>query len=312
LLRDLIGHAELIKRCRFAGAKIGLVQSSKWIKVDSMCACIRAILQCGIFALVASCMAGDGFAQSKEPRFDVVSIKPLGPKGGPAPFTGELILPGGMFRDPGTTLRYLIATAYDIEDAASTVIDLPKWAEAAGYAITAKAGPDYPAVTAKQNQENVKEMLRSMLADRFRLKIHQEQRKTKVLVLQVKEGGAKLQPTSAPVPPEKEGRLGMGLGDRGGSFSGKKVTIAQLARLVGLFLKERVEDRTGLTGFYDFNESWKAPYRDGDPVPSDTLGPEGLAELVSYLDQKLRLILKPEMAPAQFWVVDHVEMPDAN
>lgn len=70
---------------------------------------VRATLRGGVVALVGACMVTSNvFVQSKELRFDAVSIKPLGPAGGPVPFSGELILPGGTFRDPGTQLRYLM------------------------------------------------------------------------------------------------------------------------------------------------------------------------------------------------------------
>lgn len=276
-------------------------------------------MRAGVFSAVFSasviCALASGlFAQSTEPRFNAVVIRPLGDKGGPAPGMGELIQPGGLFRDPGTTLRALIEEAYDFDDLSGLKITgLPKWAETAGYAITAKAGPDYPInISSTQNRENVKAMLRAMLADRFQLKIRQEQRPTRVLVLQVKPGGATLRPAAALAQGEEGGRLSAAMGDRRGGFSGKKVTIAQLARTLSLFLAQRVEDRTGLAGFYDFDERWTAPYRDGDPVASDRLGPDGLAQLVSYLDQNLGLILKPETVPADFWVVDHVAMPSEN
>lgn len=275
---------------------------------------MRAILQGSRFALVALCMVvNSGFAQPKELRFEVSTIKPLGPIGGPVPGTGDVILPGGWFSDPGTKLRNLIDVAYDVDDLGLKIVGLPQWAEDEGYIIKAKAGPEYPAdISKKQNQENVKAMLRSLLADRFHLRIHQEERETDVLVLQAKEGGSRLQAVSAPVPPEKEGRLSMALGDRGGRIAGEKVTLSQFARILSLFLKQRVEDRTGLTGFYDFDGRWEAPDQQGDPVRASGLGPEGRALLVSYLSQELGLVLKSETALAQFWVVDHVEMPDEN
>jgi uncharacterized protein (TIGR03435 family) len=179
--------------------------------------------------------------------------------------------------------------------------------------MSAKAGPEYPAaISEKQNEENVKAMLRSLLADRFQLKIHREERQTGVLILQAKEGGAQLRSVAAPVPPETEGQLGIALSDRRGRIAGKKVTIPQFARSLSLFLKQRVEDRTALTGFYDFDEGWEAPERQGGPIPANTLGLEGMAQLVSYLNQELGLVLKSETAPAEFWVVDRVEMPDEN
>ena len=81
-------------------------------------------------------------AQSTERRFDAVVIKPLGPKGGPAPGVGEVILPGGTFGDPGTTLRALIEEAYGFADLGLTITGLPEWAEAAGYAITGEGRSD--------------------------------------------------------------------------------------------------------------------------------------------------------------------------
>ncbi|MEP7355283.1 MAG: TIGR03435 family protein [Acidobacteriota bacterium] len=286
-------------------------------KPKSMSTCTRPILQATIIALLASILATNGFAQAKEPRFDVVLIKPLGDRP-PPPNVGDVILPGGTFRDPGTTLRELLFEAYDIDDVAHKVIDFPKWAETALFAVTAKAGPNYPAATnTRQNQENVRAMLRSMLADRFQLKLHQEERKAKVLLLQVKggdvkKGSAKLQPVAEPVPPEKEGWPTLSLSDRRGSITGKKVTLARLATRLAYALNQLVEDRTGLTGFYDFNEKWVAQYPEGGPVPPDTLGAEGLAQLMSDLDQNLGLVLKPDTVPVKFWVVDHVEMPSEN
>ena len=267
----------------------------------------------GAFALAALCMAASGgLAQSQQPRFEVSSIRPIG-QGGPMPFSGEVFLPGGRFRDPGTTLWTLIDMAYDVDDLGLKIVGLPNWAKEAVYAIDATPGPGYPRdISDEQNQANIKAMLRSMLADRFHLKIHQEERRTQVLILQAPKGPAKLRRAAAPVPPEKEGRLGLALSDRLVRMVGEKVTIAQLARTMSLFLKQRVQDRTGLTGYYDFDERRDAPSREGEPTPANTLGPEGLAQLVSVLDQNLGLTLKSETVPAQFWVVDHAELPDEN
>jgi uncharacterized protein (TIGR03435 family) len=35
-------------------------------------------------------------------------------------------------------------------------------------------------------------------------------------------------------------------------------------------------------------------------------------QLVSILDQKLGLVLKSDIAPVQYWVIDHVEKPSEN
>src|SRR5688572_13657498 len=96
---------------------------------------MRKVESC-LFALVAACIvASSGFAQSGEMRFEVSVIKPLGPKGAPAPNVGEIVFPGGVFRDPGATLRFLIDMAYDVDDLGLKILGLPEWAEAAGYSI---------------------------------------------------------------------------------------------------------------------------------------------------------------------------------
>ena len=175
-----------------------------------------------------------------------------------------------------------------------------------------RSGPEYAVTNAEENTENVRAMLRSMLADRFQLKIHSEVRQTKVLALHVKEGGAKLQPAAAPVPPQKEGPVRLGLSDRRITIIVKQGTIAELASVLTVFLPQPVVDKTGLTGFFDIDERWEATYREGDPVPSARFGPDALAQLVSILDQKLALVLKSDIAPVQYWVIDHMDMPSEN
>jgi uncharacterized protein (TIGR03435 family) len=262
--------------------------------------------------LILSLVASSAFAQTKEPRFDVVSVKLLGPFGAPMPGVGDIVHPGGEFRDPGTTLKALIAEAYNVRNQELAVIGLPKWAEANVYSVVAKAGPEYAITNVAENRQAVLAMLRSLLADRFKLKLHQEVRTGKVMTIQAKKGGAKLQPVPAPVPPEKEGLVSSVFSDRRGAISGKKVTIASVAEILALWLKQPVVDQTGLTGFYDLNGKWEAPTRPGEPLPANTLGPEGTAQLISYFDQELGLTLKPDTASFTYWVVDSVEMPGEN
>jgi uncharacterized protein (TIGR03435 family) len=250
-----------------------------------------------------------GFSQSKELSFAVSSIRPLGARRGPAPFAGEVIHPGGTFRDPGTTLRVLIDMAYDVDDGNLKIVGLPDWAEATAYAINATAGPDYPANLSKaQNEHNVKAMVRSMLADRFKLGLHQEKRETQVLMLEARKS-KDLKPSPKPTT---AGPLGWSVDDSRIRLRGEQVTIAQLARSLSLSMQKRVVDNTGLKGYYSFDESWDAPRRGGEPPPVFGLGSEGQAQLLSILEQNLGLLVRPKKVKVDFWVVDHVEMPSEN
>ncbi len=262
--------------------------------------------------LILGLVALMGFAQPKEPRFDVTVIKLLGPYGAPMPGVGDIIHPGGEFRDPGTTLKAMIAEGYNVRNQELAVVGLPKWAEANVYSVVARPGPDYAIANTFENEQTVKAMLRAMLAERFQLKLHQEERTGKVLTIQTKKGGAKLQPVPAPVPPEKEGSVSSGFSDRRGLIRGKKVTMASVAEILALWLKQPVVDQTGLTGFYDIDGKWDAPTRPGEPLPANTLGPDGTAQIFSFFDQELGLVLKPETAPYTYWFVDRVEEPGEN
>ncbi len=82
------------------------------------------------------------------------------------PNVGDIIHPGGEFRDPGTTLKALIAEAHDIKDEALYLLGLPKWAEANVYSVVAKAGPEYAITNSQENREAVKAMLRSFVGRR--------------------------------------------------------------------------------------------------------------------------------------------------
>lgn len=151
-------------------------------------------------------------------------------------------------------------------------------------------------------------MMRAMLEDRFHLKLHAETRQGAVYVLEVAKGGLKFKNVDPPVPPEQEGPVGAGIGDSGGRIIGKKSTIAGMARMLVIFLKKPVIDRTGLDGYYDFDVKWNSP----ESSDAEGLGVAGGALLISTLRDRFGLLLTSTRRPVQYWVVDHVEPPAEN
>jgi uncharacterized protein (TIGR03435 family) len=269
---------------------------------------------------VAICfMAGALAAQQPksppEPRFEAVSIRALPPNVPriliPADFTP--VLPGGKYINSRAALHYMISFAYDVKaPIMRRLIGLPDWAKKHPYAVSAAPGQDFPALPAAENDRQVRLMMRTMLEDRFHLKLHTEIRQETVFFLDVTKSGFKFMEVNASVPPEKEGRVNAAWGDSGGSISGNRSTIAGLAATLAIILERPVMDRTGLKGYYNFDVSWKAPEPLNEQPPGPRFGPEGIALLHTMLQDRFGLRITKATGPVKYWVVDRVEEPTDN
>lgn len=218
------------------------------------------------------------------------------------------VLPGGRFVDPATSFGFLVAFAYDIENPDSRLLGLPTWAWKP-YAVTARAADDFPVLSLSENLQRVRLMLRQMLTDRFGLHLHTENRRETVLKMQVEKGGLLLKEVAAPIPPEREGRVNVALGDDGGRLIANKATVASLAKVIALFLGQNVIDETGLTGYYDYDIRWTAQVEPGSPRPSSRLGADGMALFLSTLKDRFGLTFSRDTGPVQYWIIDQAQLP---
>jgi uncharacterized protein (TIGR03435 family) len=143
-------------------------------------------------------------------------------------------------------------------------------------------------------------MLRALLADRFKLKIHREMKDQPVYELVVAKNGPKIKPSSS-----DKFSLTTGRGHLEFHHASMAVFIGYLYGRPGFpqqAADRPVLDRTGLQGFYDLTLDW-AP--DSDPNPT---GPS----LFTALEEQTGLKLEPRKAPFEFLVIDHVEKPTEN
>jgi uncharacterized protein (TIGR03435 family) len=115
------------------------------------------------------------------------------------------ILPGGQFIDSRATLWDVIAIAYHVNFAATHILGLPNWAKNQSYSVAAKPPEGFSALSPAQNTEQVRLMLRAMLAARFHLQIHSETRREPVFHLEVAKGGVRIKEVDPPVPPQNDG-----------------------------------------------------------------------------------------------------------
>jgi ribosomal protein L29 len=110
----------------------------------------------------------DVTADVKVPAFDVVSVKPNKSDSGMVRVMGK---PDG-YAASNVSLKMLIQSAYGIRE--DLVSGAPSWADSARFDIDAKvAGSDVDALK-KLSPEQRRSILRPLLADRFKLKIHTE------------------------------------------------------------------------------------------------------------------------------------------
>lgn len=273
----------------------------------------RRRVQAGLACAALCCGALAATAQQPVPKFEVVSIRTL-PSDRPPVLVEQSwtpVQPGGRYNHPSTTIVALITFAYGVKQPDSRLLGLPSW-KSTGYAVSAKAADDFPPLAPDENHEQVRLMVRHMLADRFRLKIRTEIRQETVLKMSVDPGGLRLKEVAAPVPPEREGRPGLAMGDTGGRMIGTKVTMSGIASAAGTLLRQDVYDETGLKGYYDFNVRWTAPSVPNASAPNPRLGVEGIALFMTTMQDEFGLRFSRATGPVQYWIVDHVEMPNEN
>jgi uncharacterized protein (TIGR03435 family) len=257
-------------------------------------------------------------AQPPPPAFDVVSIRTVPPNAPPVNRDWDFtpILPGGQFVDSRTNLLWMIAWAYNMKnvDLSVQLVGLPNWAKDQSYAVAAKPAEDFPVLSARANQDQVRLMLRAMLADRFHLKLHTETRQERIYKLEQSKGGIRIKEVDPPEPPAQASPVGAAMRSDGGvHIVAKKSTMATLASALNQLTKRPVVDETGLKGYYDFDERWSGPgAHDGQAAQTEFGSPELIGVIISNLQNRFGLRLTSTTGPVEYWVVDHVERPTAN
>jgi uncharacterized protein (TIGR03435 family) len=165
--------------------------------------------------------------------------------------------------------------------------------------------------TPDATDEQVRQMFRALLADRFKMTAHRIAKDLDGFALTLAKGGLKIKEAKEgdPPPPMPEwfakmqptafdGKIQATMEGRGvGALTGRRVTMPDLARTLGQVLRASVADETGLTGKYYFGLKY-APEK--DQADSD------LRPLATALGD-LGLRLEKRKAPVELLVVDHME-----
>jgi uncharacterized protein (TIGR03435 family) len=253
-------------------------------------------------ALFACVFAGSlaprliAFAQTR-PSFEVASVRAVEPGANAEP---SIEISGGNLTIRLETLRDLVAWAYGqngLEIAGANSLDNHY------FDIAAKAaGPASP--------DQLKLMLQTLLEERFKLKLHREQKIEPLYSLIVDKSGPKMHEMKE--APRQGGRLGW----KDTVFTYQFVNhVSELAVLLPAFLDSRpVQDKTGLTGVYEIDLSVEldAEQLKRVPQPGVTWNGFGYSSGVFDAVAKLGLKLEATKGPVDFLIIDHAEKPDAN
>ncbi|MGH9241584.1 MAG: TIGR03435 family protein [Vicinamibacterales bacterium] len=224
--------------------------------------------------------------------FEAASIRPSG--GGAIDFR---FFPN-RFVGTNLTLGQLIEQAYSIQP--RELIGGPDWVRVERFNVTATSG-------AEVGLEQMRLMLRSLLADRFQLRIDRETRTGTVYRLIARN----VQNVNPPAKSDERPLVTNGRYDQNGfvsyDFTGHNATMGQLAVVLGGHLSAPVTDETGLKGSYDFRVRWTHDNPIGG-IPPDP----NIPTIFTAIERDLGLKLEAGKGPVPVHVIRSVARPSPN
>ncbi len=248
-------------------------------------------------------------AQSKL-EFEAATIKPVDPSASGGVFMGGGCHGSDSRYNSGSSappplarcvLRYtllgLIATAspqptLDGAGDGPLKFEGPSWANSDRWDVEAKA--EDPNVS----EAELRQMLFTLLTDRFKLQFHHETRQVQGYELTIARNGPKIQEDASDVKP------GMSVGTGLATFT--KCPVRLLATFLAGNLDGPVVDTTGLTGAYSFK--FNIP-------PRPTASGDGTLDspsIFTALQEQLGFRLAAQKIPQDVTVIDHAEKPSPN
>jgi len=259
-------------------------------------------------AVLTAFTAAQSTSPAKPPAFEVASVKPNTSGDGRVLMTPQ---PGGRLNLVNVPLRLMIRYAYRVQD--FQVVGGPDWISTARFDVVAKAEGGNP------SQEELQLMLRSLLADRFKLVVRPDTREMPTYSLvparadgktgaQLRKSDANCGPATAPSAPPAPGQLpscGSMLGF--GNLKARGSTMAALASTLSTFAGRIVVDRTGLAGGYDVDLNW---------TPDSTTNANDVSRevpgLFTAVQEQLGLRLQPQRGPVEVFVIVRATRPAEN
>lgn len=288
---------------------------------------VRMLAACSLAAAITS-----GVLAAQDPSFEVASIKPN--KSGSGMI--GIRFPGvGLFNVINMPLREMVRFAYQVQ--LTQIEGGPDWANSERFDIIAKA-------EGRPTMSQVHAMMRSLLAERFALKLHNETREMPIYELVVaradKRLGTQLQPATnecrpirvpngapkpPPPPPGGPGPEAIPPGDDGvdlrcgalfgpGFITLRQFTMDRFARDLTMVARRVVVNRTGLEGRYDIDVEFSPEFRPAPPpgAPEIAAPPSDGPSLFTAIQEQLGLKLESARGPVEMLVIDAAQRPQPD
>jgi uncharacterized protein (TIGR03435 family) len=228
-----------------------------------------------------------------DPDWEVVTVKPSAPD----EQLQDVRTLGRHMLIHQQTVEAMLRMGYGLEN--SQIANAPEWVKTEYFDADGLAD-----VEGEPSLPQFQSLLRKLLAERFGLKAHKEQRVMAVFALTVAKGGPKLTPTKGERFSGGQQNAKGGEGSRTLAF--RDTPMQDFVAMMLDYLDRPVVDQTGLKGSYDF--TLKYTY-DETRAPNDGTAPP---DLFTAIQEQLGLKLAAVKAPAEVLVIDQVERPGAN
>jgi uncharacterized protein (TIGR03435 family) len=230
------------------------------------------------------------FCQSaaSPPAFEVASVhvSQIGRGGGEGSRRENIQFTPDTVTMRNVSLKSAIRWAYHVFD---YQVSGPDWLQSERYDIVAKAaGP----VT----EDQLRTMLQTLLADRFKLELHHQTKELAAYVLVVAKNGPKFHES------ETAGESSIQPDQKRMSVTVQRTPLSQLTEMLSSVFRAPVVDMTGLKGKYDVTLNLSKYVGDMQPAHDDPL-----SIFMAGLQEELGLKLESKKMPIDLLIIDRAE-----
>lgn len=259
---------------------------------------------------IAMCLLAGALALPAQTKFAVASIRPQ-------PWTNEGSV-GVTVRDNAlygehADLYALVNFAYGLRADNLQLSGGPAWARHGLLSNSAGFDDVLFLVNARADEgtaptlDEFRAMLRTLLAERFQLRVHHETKELPVFRLVVAKDGPRFRENKSASAKSVKFHDG-----RAFRITAVHAPLADLVSELAYASQRLVMDETGLGGFYDYDIAWSPRFSRDDLAQDDGSADVNTPPLSTALQQQLGLRLETGTAPIDTVVIDHAEKPTEN
>ncbi len=258
-------------------------------------------------------------AVAQPQAFASIAIRPV--RSGDSPNVRMQVLPNGDLIASAVPAIMLLSYAYDVPvNPSPRLSPLPGWTVREKFDIEGKAPANAitPSLQDSESRRRIQQMIRGLLADRFRLVMRVENKAMPVYALTVASGGPKLQKSAIA---EKDCTFDTGLegchnfvAGFGHPLNARAINMDDLAHYIGNWTDSPVVNRTGIRGLFTVNTEGWLPMRLPPPPPNAAPDVNRFASLPTIFTVlgKLGLELNRQEDILPRYTVERIERPAAN